>query len=149
MLLVVLEVPAIIVAIVLHRTGGPRTGPGLGAVLHEVLLNRSVFLLLAGIAVGWLTGRERFEPFRPVFVDAFRPILAFFILEMGLGLGGSALLGTMAASASYIAAPAAVRIAIPEANTGLSIAASLGLTFPFNLAIGIPLYVWFASRIAG
>jgi len=49
-------------------------------------------------------------------------------------------LGAMAASASYIAAPAAVRIALPEANPSLYLTASLAVTFPFNLVLGIPLY---------
>jgi hypothetical protein len=57
-----------------------------------------------------------------------------------LSLGGAILLGTLAASASYIAAPAAMRIAVPEANPSLSLAASLGVTFPFNVLVGIPLY---------
>ena len=49
------------------------------------------------------------------------------------------LLGVLAASASYIAAPAAVRLALPEANPTLSLTAALGVTFPFNLTLGIPL----------
>ncbi|MFM1848986.1 MAG: hypothetical protein RL417_2460 [Pseudomonadota bacterium] len=58
----------------------------------------------------------------------------------GLSLEGSFVLATMAASASYIAAPAAVRIALPEANPGYYVTASLAVTFPFNLSLGIPLY---------
>ena len=61
-------------------------------------------------------------------------------LLVGLGVGGAAVLGAMAASASYIAAPAAVRIALPEANPSLYLTASLAVTFPFNLVLGIPLY---------
>ncbi len=63
----------------------------------------------------------------------------------GLSTGGVAVLATLAASASYIAAPAAVRIALPEADPALSISASLGITFPFNLTVGIPLFVWIAT----
>ena len=59
----------------------------------------------------------------------------------GLGTGGAAVLGAMTASASYIAAPAAVRVSLPDANPGLYVTASLALTFPFNLTIGIPLYL--------
>lgn len=59
---------------------------------------------------------------------------------IGLSAGGTLLLATLAASASYIAAPAAMRIAIPEANPGLSITAALVVTFPFNILVGIPLY---------
>ncbi len=68
---------------------------------------------------------------------------------MGLSHGGIALMATLAASASYIAAPATMRMAIPEANPALSIAVVLGVTFPFNLVAGIPLYEQLAARIAG
>ncbi len=59
---------------------------------------------------------------------------------MGLSLGGLTLLATLAASASYIAVPATMRIAVPQANPGLSLSAVLGVTFPFNIMLGIPLY---------
>jgi hypothetical protein len=72
-----------------------------------------------------------------------------FGLISGLSPGGSAVLGAMAASASYIAAPAAVRIALPEANPSLYLTATLGITFPFNLSVGIPLYLWLANQLAG
>ncbi len=71
---------------------------------------------------------------------------------IGLSAGGTMLLATLAASASYIAAPAAIRIALPEANPSLSLAASLGVTFPFNVLVGVPLYLWLsglAFRFAG
>ena len=60
---------------------------------------------------------------------------------LGFTPGGVALLMTLGASASYIAAPAAMRIAVPEANPTLSIGAALGITFPFNIMAGIPLYI--------
>ncbi len=66
----------------------------------------------------------------------------------GLGIGGATVLGAMSGSASYIAAPAAVRIALPQANPALYLTASLGLTFPFNLTLGIPLYLEIARRLA-
>ncbi|MBL8514296.1 MAG: sodium-dependent bicarbonate transport family permease, partial [Betaproteobacteria bacterium] len=65
----------------------------------------------------------------------------------GLSAGGATLLGVLAASASYIAAPAAMRIAIPEANPTLSIVTALGVTFPFNLTLGVPLYHAIATRL--
>ncbi|MFO1536343.1 MAG: sodium-dependent bicarbonate transport family permease [Actinomycetota bacterium] len=65
----------------------------------------------------------------------------------GLSPGGAAVFGAMTASASYIAAPAAVRVALPSADGALSIGLSLGVTFPFNLAIGIPLYLELARAI--
>jgi hypothetical protein len=67
---------------------------------------------------------------------------------LGLSTGGVALLATLAASASYIAAPTAMRIAVPEANAALSITAALGITFPFNIVVGIPLYIALAQRLS-
>ena len=67
---------------------------------------------------------------------------------IGLSIGGSAVFGIMAASASYIAAPAAVRIALPNSDSGLSLGLALGVTFPFNLTIGIPL-AFMLSRSIG
>jgi hypothetical protein len=61
-------------------------------------------------------------------------------LAAGLSTGGATVLGAMSASASYIAAPPAVRMTLPEANPTLSLTASLAITFPFNVIIGIPLY---------
>ena len=66
---------------------------------------------------------------------------------VGLSVGGTTVLATLAASASYIAAPAAMRIAVPEANPTFYLTASLGITFPFNLIFGIPIYYWMASLI--
>lgn len=65
----------------------------------------------------------------------------------GLSEGGTVAFMTLCASASYIAAPAAVRVAIPKANAGLYVTASLGITFPFNLLLGISLYGLMASWI--
>ncbi len=73
-------------------------------------------------------------------------------LMLGLSVGGTAMLATLAASASYIAVPAAMRISVPEANPTLSLAAALGVTFPFNVLAGIPLYLKLAEalhRMAG
>lgn len=59
---------------------------------------------------------------------------------IGLSLGGATLLGVLAASASYIAAPAAARISLPEANPTYYLTSVLAVTFPFNIVVGIPLY---------
>jgi hypothetical protein len=66
----------------------------------------------------------------------------------GLGEGGATVFGAMTASASYIAAPASIRAALPEANAGRCVSAALGITFPFNLAIGIPAYAAVAAWLA-
>ncbi len=178
LLLVLLEIPAIIVGILIAK-GLARNVPW-GNVLHEVLLGKSIVLLVGGLLIGWLAGSEALTPIAPLFFDLFKGILAIFLLEMGLiaagqlagfrqrgafligfalaipvlfgaigawvgtqmglSLGGATLLATLAASASYIAAPASMRSAVPEANPALSLTMALALTFPFNILVGIPLY---------
>lgn len=66
---------------------------------------------------------------------------------IGLSVGGTALLMTLSASASYIAVPAAMRVALPDANPAIYLTMSLGITFPFNLTVGIPLYLSVASAV--
>lgn len=68
---------------------------------------------------------------------------------IGLSAGGLALLMVLGASASYIAVPAAMRVALPEANPSIYLTLSLGVTFPFNLTLGIPIYVAVAERMGG
>jgi hypothetical protein len=71
---------------------------------------------------------------------AFANVGAALAYALGLSTGGVLLLATLAGSASYIAAPATMRAAVPEANPALSLTASLAITFPFNILVGIPLY---------
>lgn len=68
---------------------------------------------------------------------------------IGLSPGGTVLLMTLSASASYIAVPAAMRVALPEANPSIYLTMSLGITFPFNLTLGIPLYLSIAQALGG
>jgi len=68
---------------------------------------------------------------------------------LGFSVGGMTMLATLAASASYIAVPAAMRIAVPEANPAVSLAGALGVTFPFNILVGLPLYHWMATQLHG
>lgn len=114
----------------------------------------ALFLLEMGlVAAGRLADVRRFGAFLVGFALAMPLVAAGLGLALGwmlgLSIGGTALLATLAGSASYIAAPAAMRIAVPEANPALSIAASLGVTFPFNLLAGIPLYFAAARWIHG
>ncbi|MCH8540588.1 MAG: sodium-dependent bicarbonate transport family permease [Opitutales bacterium] len=90
--------------------------------------------------VGWAL--VAFGLLAPI-VNAFLGILLGMLC--GMSLGGATVLGVLASSASYIAAPATVRLALPEANPGYYLTASLAITFPFNLALGIPLYHMMAS----
>jgi len=123
--------------------------------------------LFVGLFTGALTlfllemGRLAGERLREVVQAGWRLIAAAIALPLingtigaglgalsGLSTGGIAVLATLAASASYIAAPAAVRIALPEANPALSITMALGISFPFNITLGIPLYIALAEWLS-
>lgn len=103
------------------------------------------FLLEMGLVVANRFGDlRRAGAFLIVFAIAM-PLLSAGLgvltgVLLGLSVGGVMLLATLYASASYIAAPATMRLAVPQANPALSIGAALGITFPFNLLVGIPLY---------
>ena len=112
----------------------------------------ALFLLELGLVAGARLGEmRRFGAVVLVIGLGAPPLLglagALVGQALGLSTGGVALLATLAASASYIAAPTAMRIAVPEANAALSITAALGITFPFNVVIGIPLYIRLAQGL--
>ncbi len=181
--LVMLELPAIIVALAYYRRHNsteavPNTNKS--ELWRETLTNRGVVLLTGGVIIGFMYGPNEGIAVTELFTHAFKAVLALFLLEMGLtaaetlspipwekwrlltfallapvclafiglaaglalGLatGSIVILATLTASASYIAAPAAIKTAIPKADIGLAMLMSLGITFPFNAIIGIPLY---------
>ena len=181
--LVLMELPAIVVMLWLHRR---LTGQGSKAgILRESLTSRGVLLLGGGVLIGWSYGPVGLEPIAPALLGGFKTMLALFLLEMGLctakacwplpwqhwrlimfaavmpfvlawfGIatavllelpqGTSVVLAGLTASASYIAAPAAIKSAIPKANIGLAMLAALGITFPINVFIGLPLYQQWVS----
>ncbi len=193
-----METPAIIVALILaswvKRNGLHKSlqkDISLGHIAKEVVLSKSVVLLLGAMAVGYLTGPRGMETVKVFYKDMFMGILSLFMLEMGMiaasklwelkkaglflmlfgiitpilnallgvltglflgmSVGGATLLGVLAASSSYIVAPAAMRVSLPKANPALYLGASLGVTLPFNLIFGIPLYyhmaVYFANFV--
>jgi hypothetical protein len=183
-LLVALEIPAILIGIGLARGGGR---PSWHQV-REVLTGRTAILLLGGMAIGAIAGKQGVKAVDAMYVQLFQGMLMLFMLDMGmvaagqlrqlrqgalrlvvygtvlpllhglagtwiglamgLGAAGATVFGTMTASASYIAAPASVRASLPGADAGRCVTAALGITFPFNLAIGIPTYAAFASWLA-
>jgi uncharacterized protein len=113
----------------------------------------ALFLLEMGLIVSRQVGELKR---RGVFLVVFglgMPLLSA-MLGLGTGLlfdlsvGGLTVLATLAASASYIAVPAAMRIAVPEANPAISLAGALGVTFPFNILVGIPFYHALAMQLS-
>ncbi len=128
---------------------GPDKGDGVTAPLTEAFsLVLSLFLLEMGLVAAETLRNVQLRHWRLIaFALCMPPILSLPGLVTGLWLGlepGTiVILGALTASASYIAAPVAVRHAIPEADIGLAMLASLGVTFPFNVLIGIGLYSHF------
>lgn len=104
------------------------------------------FLLDIGLIAArrLMEGGWRMSPYVAAFAIGFPLVSAALALGLsrlaGLDVGNAALITILAGSASYIAVPAAMRLAAPEADTGVFVTASLAITFPFNLTIGIALY---------
>jgi hypothetical protein len=129
-------------------------------VFHEFFYNKNeifrgalcIFLLEMGLVTGERLGDLlKVGPFLIAFGIIVPLIHGFFGAwlgyEAGMNLGGCTVLAAIVSSASYIAAPPAVRLTLPEANPTLSMTAALAITFPFNIAFGIPIYYWMAKSI--
>jgi len=114
-----------------------------------------LFLLDMGLVAGRGLRNSRGLLTLPLFAfGMLMPLLASLCglaagMAVGLSTGGLVLMMVLAASASYIAVPAAMRVALPEANPAIYLTLSLGVTFPFNLILGIPLYMAVAGRLSG
>ena len=193
--LALMESPAIIVGLLLVKLASNQDRPNngrmrWGAVLHEAMLNGSVYLLVGSLVIGYLSAGnspQSVEKMLPFTDKLFYGALSFFLLDMGIvaaqrlgdlrragsfliafsvlmplfnalvgaliarGLGleaGNALLFVvLCASASYIAVPAAMRMTVPEANPSYYISTALGLTFPYNIIVGIPLYMALVNKL--
>ena len=189
-----MESPAIIVGLLLVKLAAPQDRPNSRkmkwrSIIHESMLNGSVYLLLGSLLIGFLTashnpvGVEKMQPFTG---NLFYGAECFFLLDMGivaaqripslkkagsfliafaifipminaflgifvakslmLGPGNALLFAILCASASYLAVPAAMRMTVPEAKASYYISTTLGLTFPFNIVIGIPLYMGLVNQ---
>jgi len=180
--LAVMESPAIMAALLLSlpHLGKTKVKRRKRDIAREVFLNGTMVLLLGSMLIGAFMTQTELASVQSVFIDPFKGVLCFFLLDMGINVGKRAgdiakleagtwtfsflmpliaatltlplclVLGldaaeafmfvTLSASASYIAVPAALKIALPEANPALYLTLPLGLTFPFNVAIGIPIY---------
>ncbi|MBK9657521.1 MAG: sodium-dependent bicarbonate transport family permease [Rhodanobacteraceae bacterium] len=114
----------------------------------------ALFLLEMGLIVSHHIGELRRNGLFLLAFGLLMPLLSGMLglgcgMLLGLSVGGLTLLATLAASASYIAVPAAMRVAVPHANPALSLGVALGVTFPFNILVGIPLYHRIAVQLVG
>ena len=149
---IVLLVGAFFIGWITGQQGMTRIEPFIGAPFQGVLC---LFLLDMGLIAGrglrrsWGAlggGALAFGMVMPLLASAVGLGAASLL---GLSLGGTVLMMILAASASYIAVPAAMRVALPEADPSIYLTLSLGVTFPFNLALGIPLYYAAALAVTG
>ncbi|WP_320663357.1 sodium-dependent bicarbonate transport family permease [Prochlorococcus sp. MIT 1223] len=193
--LALMESPAIVVGLLLVKIGATTKRPNaksmkIGSILHESMLNGSVYLLLGSLLIGFLTagnnpaGVEKMQPFTgklfygaecfflldmgivaaqrlprlkkagsfliafAVLMPIFNAIIGVFIAKsLSLGPGNALLFVVLCASASYLAVPTAMRMTVPEAKSSYYISTTLGLTFPFNIVIGIPMYMTLVNKL--
>ena len=146
-----LLVGGLIAGAVASETGYELVSPFFIDIQYGVL---TLFLLHLGYLAGSNLNQIRsvglqiglFAIIFPIAMGALGVVTGSMI---GLSIGGATILGVLSASASYIAAPAAVSLGLPTANGSLALISSIGLTFPFNLVVGIPLYLEMAQIIIG
>lgn len=148
---VVLLVGAMAVGAIAGKKGAEAVAPFFDAPFKGVLC---LFLLDLGlVAVRRLREARGMSPALLVFGLYMPPLGAAIGLTaaalLGLSLANAVVLAVLCASASYIAVPAALRIALPEANPAITVTLSLAVTFPFNVALGIPLYEAAARALWG
>ncbi|MCL4785750.1 MAG: sodium-dependent bicarbonate transport family permease [Verrucomicrobia bacterium] len=146
---VFLLVGALLVGALCGKAGMDKIEPFFVTPFQGVL---ALFLMEMGMVAGQRLGDlKKVGPFliafgiiMPLLHGAIGVLLGRYV---GLSLGGTTLLGVLAASASYIAAPAAMRLSLPEANPALYLTSSLAITFPFNITIGVPIYYALARHL--
>ncbi len=106
--------------------------------------------LLAARRMSDLRYTGSFLVFCALLIPLFNAMLGIaFSYMLGLSVGDMFLFTVLCAGASYIAVPAALRLAVPEANPGIYLPMALGITFPFNILIGLPLYLYIIELLKG
>ncbi|MCA1776206.1 MAG: sodium-dependent bicarbonate transport family permease [Loktanella sp.] len=149
---IVLLVGAFLIGLITGEQGLAEIAPFIETPFKGVLC---LFLLDMGLIAGrglrrargvLNTGAVAFAIVMPLVGAATALVMGLMI---GLSPGGIVLLMTLGASASYIAVPAAMRVALPQADPSIYLTLSLGVTFPFNLTLGIPLYLAIVQFITG
>lgn len=144
---ILLLLGGLLIGLLCGKKGFEQVAPLFDAPFKGVL---TLFLLEVGLVTGRRLGDLKAAGWKLVAFAIVMPLLHGMLGALvgqwcGLSLGGATVLATLAASASYIAAPAAVRIALPQASPALYLTSSLAITFPFNIVLGIPIYHEFAK----
>lgn len=145
---IVLLLGAFAIGVITGAEGQKALAPFIESPFKGVLC---LFLLDMGLIAGrGLREGRRYLSATVVAFGIYMPILSAGLaglcaMALGLSGGGKVMLMTLAASASYIAVPAALRLALPQARPAIYLTMALGVTFPFNLTLGIPLYMAFAQ----
>ena len=147
---IMLLVGGLVIGLITGTQGYAKVSPFFVDLLPGFL---ALFLMHLGYTAGSHLAQIREAGWKyGVFAMAFPTIVGSLGIVIGhatgLSTGGATVLGVLCASASYIAAPAAVSIALPDASKSLPILASLGVTFPFNLILGIPYFYWLATQLS-
>lgn len=181
-MLALMEVPAIIIAVLLLGKSTQGNQTNMLSMIKHSFTNASVFIIIGCMIVGFLANDKQALDIKPFTNDIFKGFLAVFLLDKGIESGknlkvffkegyfalGFAILvpifngclfglisnliledvtdrflvAVLSASASYIAVPAAMKLANPEANSGLFIPMALAVTFPINIIFGLPIYMY-------
>ncbi len=146
---VVLLLGSFLIGLIVGKDGAAPVLPVFETGFRGVLC---LFLLDMGLIAARRLRETRNLTWRLVGLGIALPVLQGFIgvslgTAIGLDVPTAAILGILAASASYIAVPAVMRMSLPQADPGLSLGMALAVTFPFNVTLGIPLYITLASRI--
>ena len=145
----VLLIGFLLIGFAMGKSGWEQVSPLFDTPFKGIL---TLFLLEAGLTAGRKLSELRSGGLTIVGFGTIFPVLhALLGIYLGnwagLSPGGATILGVLAASASYIAAPAACRVALPEANPSYYLTAALAITFPFNIVVGLPLYHQLAEMI--
>lgn len=145
----VLLIGGLAIGLLTGASGYKKVSPFFEDLFYGVL---TIFLLEMGLAAGKRLNEVRKAGFFlfvfGIIMPVFHAVIGIFAAKFtGLSEGGALVFAVLMSSASYVAAPAAVRIAIPSANPALYITSSLAITFPFNITFGIPLYFLLTKHI--
>ncbi|MCA0400798.1 MAG: sodium-dependent bicarbonate transport family permease [Proteobacteria bacterium] len=149
---IVMLVGSFLIGAITGPKGMAMIEPFIGAPFRGILC---LFLLDMGLVAGrGLREGGKLLSLPVIAFGLYMPLVsaslaALTATALPLSQGGTTLLITLAASASYIAVPAAMRLALPEARPAIYLTLSLAITFPFNLTLGLPLYMLMAARISG